>query len=166
MPAVMDFILHSLNGPNSPIDFNSSFAWVIVMRAGHDWNGLIPIYRKCVWNRIEISREWGQVILVCVVKRVWVWWKVILVLKVKLPHWIPCLSFWFPSTIASAAFLQVFLLLFLQGSSRDLESEWWFCLQLCPAQIMILSWWKIVTQILKCTKQFPLIIRKIPQKPN
>lgn len=119
MPTVIDFILHSLNGPNSPIDFNSSFAWVIVMWAGHDWKGLIPIYRKCVWNRIEMSRECSQVIIACVVKRVWVRCKVILALKVKLPDLIPCLSFLFPSIIAFTVFFiglfPPFLARFFQG---------------------------------------------------
>lgn len=59
----------------------------------------------------------------------------------------------FPFTIASAAFFMSFssfLVTFFQG----LEAEWWFCLQLCSAQIVILGWSKVVAQIPEYIKDF------------
>lgn len=72
-----------------------------------------------------------------------------LALKVKVP------LFSFPFSIASATFFHSFssfLVSFFQG----LEAEWWFCLQLCSAEIVILCWSKVVAQIPEYIKDFLL----------
>lgn len=81
-----------------------------------------------------------------------------LALKVKVP------LFSFPS-ITSAAFSMSFSS-FLVSFFQELEAEWWLCLNLCSAQVVILCWSKVVVQISEYIMDFLFWLEKYPPEPN